>query len=226
MIPTPTKLTDWHEYVSPQDRAVLDATTAKPLPGLAAGPQEPGRAPVVLAIDLQHHLFGADVPILDAVEEYRTSMGEVAYRALAAIVPLFETARAAGVPIIYTRVIPGPQSGLGPADIRIVDEVAPREGDTVLDKSYSSAFYGTDLVSRLNRLGCDTVIVLGCSASGCVRSTMLDAAQLGFAVLAPRECIFDRVQASTAIALLDAEQSFATVWDTVDVCTYVEEVAK
>lgn len=217
--------TDPGEYLSPQDRAVLASARSKPLPGMDVPPRRPGTAPVVLAIDLQRHLFGEDVPITESVAGYRTSMGSVAHRALAFIRPLFATARASGVPIVYTRVIPGPKSGLTTDDIAIVDAVAPNEGDTVIDKSYSSAFYGTDLCSRLVRTRRDTVVVLGCSASGCVRSTMLDAAQHGFRVLAPRECVFDRVQASTAIALLDAQESFGEVWSTQEVQSYLEEVA-
>jgi nicotinamidase-related amidase len=215
--------TDPTDYLSSRDRAVLDATVPKPLPWQDT--RGPGERPVVLAIDLQRHLFGDDVPIVESVSGYRTSMGSVAYRALASIGPLLETARESGVPVVYTRVIPGPTSGFGPEDVDIVDEVAPVEGETVLDKSYSSAFYGTDLVSRLVRTRRDTVVVLGCSASGCVRSTMLDAAQHGFRVLAPRECVFDRVQASTAITLLDASESFAEVWPTSEVQAYLAEVA-
>lgn len=216
--------TDPADYLSSGDRAVLEATVPKPVPGLDAQPRR-GSAPAVLAIDLQRHLFGDDVDIRESVTGYRTSMGSVAYRALESIRPLLDAARESGVPVIYTRVIPGPKSGLGPEDIALVDAVAPQAGDTVLDKSYSSAFYGTDLCSRLVRARRDTVIVLGCSASGCVRSTMLDAAQHGFAVVTPRECVFDRVQASTAITLLDAAESFAEVCSTAEVRTYVEEVA-
>ena len=215
---------DPSDYLSVQDRAVLDATVPKPLPGLDVR-RPPGERPVVLAIDLQRHLFGDDVPIAESVTTSRTSMGSVAYRALEHIRPLLATARESGVPVVYTRVIPGPKSGLGPGDIEIVDSVAPRGGDTVLDKSYSSAFYGTDLCSRLVRARRDTVVVLGCSASGCVRSTMLDAAQHGFRVLTPRECVFDRVQASTAVALLDAAESFAEVRSTAEVRAYLEGVA-
>lgn len=212
------------EFLAASDREVLAATDEKPLPGLTPR-REPGDHPIVLAIDLQRHLFGDDVPIEQSVEGYRTSMGSVAYRALDHIGPLLRTARDADVSVVYTRVIPGAKSGLGPDDVGIVDAVAPREGDLVLDKSYSSAFYGTDLASRLVRRGVDTVVVLGCSASGCVRSTALDAAQLGFAVLTPRECVFDRVEASTAVALLDVDERYGHVWDTTDVAAYLREVA-
>jgi isochorismate hydrolase len=163
--------TDPADCLSPQDRAVLDATGPKPLPGLDVRPVR-GAVPAVLAIHLQRHLFGDHVDVVD-----------------------------------------------------VVDAVAPQNGDAVRDRSSSSAFSGTDLLSRLVRARRDPVVALGCSASGCVRSTMLDAAQHEFAVLAPRECVFDRVQASTAIALLDASASFAEAASTGEVQRYLEEVA-
>ncbi|WP_255197805.1 isochorismatase family protein [Halorarius litoreus] len=211
-------------FLAASDREALAATAEKPLPGLTPR-REPGDVPVVLAIDLQRHLFGDDVPIEQSVAGYRTSMGAVAYRALEHIEPLLEAAHDADVPVVYTRVIPGAKSGLGPEDIDLVDGLDRSEDDLVLDKSYSSAFYGTDLASRLIRRGVDTVVVLGCSASGCVRSTALDAAQLGFAVVTPRECVFDRVQASTAVALLDIDERYGHVWATDEVRAYLAEVA-
>lgn len=205
------------------DRTTLAASVEKPLPGITPR-RDPGERPIVLAIDLQRHLFGEDIPIEQSVAGYPTSMGAVAYRALDSIEPLLQVARDCGVPVVYTRVIPGAESGLGPDDVGIVDAAAPHEDDLVLDKSYSSAFYDTDLVSRLVRRGVDTVVVLGCSASGCVRATAIDAAQIGFAVVTPRECVFDRVQASTAVALLDIDERYGHVWDAADVVSYLREV--
>jgi len=73
----------------------------------------------------------------------------------------------------------------------------------VINKSYASAFYGTDLLSRLVRGGHDSVIIVGNSTSGCVRATAIDAQQNGFNVVLPQECVFDRIEASHKIALMD-----------------------
>ena len=61
-----------------------------------------------------------------------------------------------------------------------VDGLVPREGESVLVKKYASAFFGTDLSTRLRVLGVDTVVICGVSTSGCVRATSLDAMQNGF----------------------------------------------
>lgn len=203
--------TAWQPYLSERDDAVLDAVPAGSDVVGTPPRREPGAAPVVLAIDLQRHLVGEDVPILDSVGRYRTSMGEYAHRALEQVEPFLESARAAGVPVVYTRVIPGPESGLAGDDVEIVDRLAPREDEVVIDKSYSSSFYGTDLLTRLVRGGVDTVVVLGCSTGGCVRATAVDAYQHGFSVLVPSECTFDRVQAVRAMTLFEIDRYYGSV---------------
>ncbi len=181
-----------------------------------------GTDPAVLAIDLQRHLVGPDVPIVEAVETYETATGAVGHAAIDHVEPFLATARAADVPVYFTRVIPGAVSGLAPDDIVIHQRVAPAPGDVVIDKSYSSAFYATDLVSRLVRRGVDTVIVLGCSTSGCVRATAVDATQHGFGVLVPAECTFDRIQASNALGLYEIDRSYGRVASRRAVETYLE----
>lgn len=213
----------WLDYLSDRDLEVLTRTGDGEL-AAELRPDYLGTRPVVLAIDLQAHLFGEDVPILESVEGYRTSMGAYAWGVLDDLQSLLGSARDAAVPVIYTRVVPGPASGLGPDDIEIVDAVAPEPGEPVLDKSYSSAFYGTDLLSRLVRAGVDTVVIIGCSTGGCVRATAVDAAQLGFDVVVPVECTFDRVQAVRAMTLFDLERRHGRVVPRRAVETYFESL--
>lgn len=66
------------------------------------------------------------------------------------------------------------------------------QDEMVIVKNYASAFFGTTLASMLTALSVDTVIVAGCSTSGCVRATAVDAMQHGFRVVVPRECVGDR----------------------------------
>ena len=57
----------------------------------------------------------------------------------------------------------------------IVSELAPQPGDQVLYKTRFSGFYGTDLDSRLARMGIRHLIFTGCTTSICVDSTLRDA---------------------------------------------------
>jgi len=52
-----------------------------------------GTNPMVLVIDMQRLVVGADEPILNAVEEYRTAMGEIAWNAIDHIEPFLEFSR-------------------------------------------------------------------------------------------------------------------------------------
>ena len=55
-------------------------------------------------------------------------------------------------------------------------------------KNAPSMFFQTPLITFLVKQGVDTVIVTGCTTSGCVRATIVDAFSYGFRVLVPEEC--------------------------------------
>jgi maleamate amidohydrolase len=73
----------------------------------------------------------------------------------------------------------------------------------VLIKKYPSAFFGTPLASHLAASGVDTIILVGCSTSGCIRATALDAMQHGFRCVVPRQCVGDRTAAVHESNLFD-----------------------
>ena len=63
-----------------------------------------------------------------------------------------------------------------------------RKTDTLLLKKYASCFFGTDLVPRLLAHRVDTLVITGCTTSGCVRATAVDACQTAHSVSpAPRK---------------------------------------
>ena len=138
------------------------------------------------------------------------------------IKPLLAMARKADVPIIYTHSIL--RDPADPSFNKIVEPLAPMPGDLVIEKSYASAFYGTALISQLIRRKADTVIVVGNSTSGCVRATCVDAQENGFSVVIPEECVFDRIQASHKVNLLDLWMKYAQVMPVAKVKAYVESL--
>ena len=110
---------------------------------------------------------------------------------------LLEVARAKGVPIIHTQVRYTPpdyaDGGVwikkapvlkdlveGNPYAAFCEEVVPKEGEIIITKQYASAFFGTSLVATLTGLGVDTLIITGCTTSGCIRATAVDAVQHGF----------------------------------------------
>lgn len=106
-----------------------------------------------------------------------------------------------------------------------VDERLERAPDeAILVKKYASAFFGTDLGSRLTSRSIDTVLITGCSTSGCVRATAVDALQLGFRPIVIRECVADRSAAAHEQSLFDLEQKYADVISVDNVLSYLNEL--
>ncbi|MCU4751451.1 isochorismatase family protein [Halobacteria archaeon AArc-curdl1] len=214
----------WEDLLSEQDKQVIQKAGYDSEGASSWESRGTGENPMVLIIDVQQLIVGENVPILEAVEEYRTAMGEIAWDAIEHIQSFLSFARERDIPVTYTRVVPTSYDDPNHEDLAIVDPVAPEPEDTVIDKSYASAFYGTDLLSRLVRDDVDTLVIVGNSTSGCVRATTVDAQQHGFDVVLPQECIFDRIEASHKIGLLDMWMKYAEVLETAEVETYLESM--
>src|SRR5690606_33242276 len=134
---------------------------------------------------------------------------------------LLDAARAADLPVLYTTSEPlalEPEvggwlrGGSGPSMFpfdhpdrahRIVDEVAPLDGEPVIRKPKPSAFFATQLQGMLTHLRVDSVIVTGMTTSGCVRATVNDAFMMNSRVTVRVECVADRSQLSHRVELFD-----------------------
>jgi len=214
----------WEDLLSEQDQQVITAAGYDEEGASSWESRGVGEHPLVLVIDMQRLIVGEDAPILEAVEEHRTAMGEIAWDAIEHIEPFLEFARERDVPVAYSRVVPSSYDDPDHPDLDIVEPVAPEPGEPVIDKSYASVFHETDLAERLEAGSHDSLIVVGNSTSGCVRATVVDATQHGYSVVLPQECIFDRIQASHKVGLLDMWMKYAEVLETEEVRDYVDSL--
>ena len=214
----------WNDLLSEQDKAVIVEAGYAAQGASLWDSRRLGRYPALLIVDMQEMLVGRDLPILQAITDYRTAMGSIAWRSMRYIVPFVEAIRRTAIPIFYTRVIPQDRGADDPA-VQIVAQLRPRPGDIVIDKLYTSAFFNTDLMAHLARHKIDTLIVVGNSTSGCVRAAVVDARQLGLNPLVPAECVFDRIEASHKIALLDMWMKYAAVMSVTETLEYVSSIA-
>jgi nicotinamidase-related amidase len=217
----------WDDLLSERDRQVIEAAGYDARGASNWNTRGVGERPMVLVVDMQRLIVAEDVSIFEAIEETsRIAIGEGAWRAMAEMVDLVERARELGHPITYTRVVPSAYDDPGHPDLAVVDALAPAPEDDVLDKRYASCFHGTDLVSRLVRAGVDTLVVVGGTTSGCLRATVVDAQQSGFNVVVPQECVFDRLDLSHRVSLLDMWMKYADVRETTEVLAMLESVAR
>ena len=96
---------------------------------------------------------------------------------------------------------------------RIVDELTPRAGELVVSKTVPSAFFGTTLAPWLLSRGVDTLVVAGCTTSGCVRASVVDAMSHGLRVTVVSDCVGDRAIGPHDANLFDMRQKYADVID-------------
>lgn len=155
---------------------------------------------------------------------------------------LLATARHHDLPIVYTShcyaedrsedgvfnlKMPSLRDGLkkGTEAVEVVEQLKPRPGERVIEKQYPSAFFGTDLGGWLAQRGVDTAVVTGCTTSGCVRATVVDAMGMGFRPIVPRECVGDRAEGPHEANLFDMDQKYADVMFLEEVLKSLEELA-
>jgi nicotinamidase-related amidase len=96
--------------------------------------------------------------------------------------------------------------------------------DLLLVKKYASAFLGTPLSMSLVTRGVDTLIVTGCTTSGCVRASVVDALSHGFRPIIPHEAVGDRAEEPHEANLFDMDSKYGDVVSLADVLAYFEEL--
>ena len=188
-----------------------------------------GRRPAVVVVDMIVGFTDPDSPL-----------GANLDRELAATRRLLEAARAKDVPVFFTTTSYGPACREAGYFVRKVPsleilqqgskwvEIDPRLGrrsmETVIDKKYASAFFGTALASTLRVLGVDTVLLAGCTTSGCVRASVVDALQHGFRPIVPRPCVGDRAAEAHRANLLDIHGKYGDVVELDEALAYLAEL--
>ncbi len=86
--------------------------------------------------------------------------------------------------------------------------------DLILYKTQASAFFGTPLCGILAHARCDMLVIAGCTTSGCVRASAVDAMQYGFPPFVAQDAVTDRSAAQHASNLIDLQSKYAEVMPT------------
>ena len=147
--------------------------------------------------------------------------------AITQTVPVLAEARRMGWPIAHVRTVYAEDGSDGnvfttkvPTLLQLTENSAlsafvpvlqPRAGEVVIRKTYPSALHETPLQSWLTRRRVDGLVVAGCTTSGCIRASVLDAMHAGFGPYVIRECVGDRSLAAHEANLFDMDQKCADV---------------
>jgi maleamate amidohydrolase len=175
-----------------------------------------GQRPALLVID-----------IIRAFADLRSPLASNLDSQVAAIKQLLAVAREKALPIIYSTVaydrelqeagiwirkIPS-NSWLveGSEWVDLDDRLERRPDEMLLVKKYASCFFGTDLAARLITRGIDTLLITGCTTSGCVRATAVDACSYGLHTIVVQEAVGDRAELPHIANLFDIDAKYGDV---------------
>lgn len=92
---------------------------------------------------------------------------------------------------------------------QIVDALTPVDGEYIVRKTQPSPFHGTSLDGWLQIKGIDTILVTGCTTSGCVRAGVIDSMSRNFRTIVVKDCVGDRAIGPHEANLFDMEQKYA-----------------
>jgi maleamate amidohydrolase len=179
-----------------------------------AGQLGMGKAPAVLVIDFVRGFT-------DPTHFGGGNIGDAVTRT----VELLSLARARRWPVAHTRVVyaeDGSDTSIFTLKVptllrltetsplsQIVPELTPATGEAVFRKKHASAFFGTDLAAWLTFRRVDTLLIAGCTTSGCVRATVVDASAYNLRPIVVTDCVGDRALGPHEANLFDMGQKYA-----------------
>ena len=105
--------------------------------------------------------------------------------------------------------------------VKVDERIRPRPSERVVLKKYASAFFDTRLEMELQGLGVDTVVIAGCTTSGCIRASAIDSMQNGFHTVVVRDAVGDRAQTPHEVNLFDIDAKYGDVVSSRDVLEYL-----
>jgi maleamate amidohydrolase len=175
-----------------------------------------GQRPALLVIDM-----------IRAFTDLRSPLASNLDSQMEAIRQLLAVARKREIPIVFSTVaydaelqeagiwirkIPSNSWLVEGSEWVELDERLERQArEMLLVKKYASCFFGTDLAARLVTRQVDTLIITGCTTSGCVRASAVDACSLGLHTIVVQEAVGDRAELPHIANLFDIDAKYGDV---------------
>ena len=189
-----------------------------------------GKKPVLLIVDFINAFTDPTTPLGgDFTAEIQVTSG------------VLEVFRTRGLPVVFTVIAYQPDlrdGGMwvrkissaetlikGTPMVEVDDRIRPRTGEYVLEKKMASAFFGTALDGYLAGLGVDTVIMAGCTTSGCIRASAIDSMSYGYHTVVVADAVGDRAEGPHEANLFDIESKYGDVVPATEVIDYLRALA-
>ena len=182
------------------------------------------------------------VDFINGFTDSSTGLGGDYGAELAVTAKLLEEFRARALPVYFTTVAYEPHLRDGghfvtkvPALsilvkgsdwVNVDDRIRPRPSERVVLKKYASAFFDTRLELELQGLGVDTVVIVGCTTSGCIRASAIDSMQNGFRTVVVRDAVGDRAETPHEVNLFDIDAKYGDVVASREVLEYLRGLGR
>ncbi|MGI9354221.1 MAG: isochorismatase family protein [Rhizobiaceae bacterium] len=186
-----------------------------------------GKRPGIAVVDFQR---GFTDP------EYRLGGAPLIERAVVNTARLLDAARRCGVPVVncytayssmedmpYWKVVEIKENLLhGHPATQFDDRIYDPDYDLKLVKAGASIFFQTPIVPYLVKKRVDTLIVVGCVTSGCVRASIVDSFQYGFRTIVPEDGVGDQDSRPHFDNLRDIGRRYADITETNSIIEWIE----
>ncbi len=190
-----------------------------------------GAKPGVVVVDFQKGFTDARYPLGGA---------PLIMRALENTEKLLKVARAFGVPVAncntaymnerempYWKITAVRETFLRDhPSVELDPRIYDAEYDLAVCKKGPSIFFGTDVADFFTKERVDTVIVTGCTTSGCIRATSIDAFSYRYRTLVPEDCVGDMEEQPHRENLRDLGRRYVDVIDLRYALDYLESWRK
>ena len=90
-------------------------------------------------------------------------------------------------------------------------------------KHAPSIFFNTPANTFFTKYSVDTMIVVGCMTSGCIRASVIDSFSTGYKTIVPEDCVGDADDRPHQDNLRDIGRRYADVLNSSDVIEYLED---
>jgi len=98
--------------------------------------------------------------------------------------------------------------------------------DVVICKTGPSIFFQTAVVPFFIKEQVDTVIITGCTTSGCVRASSIDSFQWGFRTIVPEDCVGDHEEQPHKDNLRDISRRYVDLSSADALIPYFNDVGR
>lgn len=180
-----------------------------------------GQSPAIIVIDMARSWLDESSPL----------GSKAVAGVLDNILRILEVGRDSGVPVFFTTMVFDPTGAeargpLGRKLLHTSDQAALEKGtglveldprlarrpeEILIEKQRASAFWGTPFLAHLVGRKIDTLIITGCSTSGCIRATAESAHNYNLHTIVVAEAVGDRSPVAHEYNLTDIDMRYADV---------------